>query len=230
MTALASVRRLRVMRPTMPVRRLASRLRARYRAEGAHGLLSILLDNLYWKHTLLRFSIAVGGRDRVLEAPPGFEGRLGTLKELIHVREAWPGPPLHVEFQLDEFTNLSRFYLGLWEGAIAHISWIFDHEHPSPLMRLRPGEAEVGYSRTLRQFLGRHTYSHVLAVILDDLACQGYSRIYAHVSPDNTPSLRAFTSVGFQPIGTVTWLHLLGTRRVVYISDTRCDGQRIPST
>jgi hypothetical protein len=70
----------------------------------------------------------------------------------------------------------------------------------------------------------------VLAVILDDLAREGYRRICGHVEPDKTPSLRAFTFAGFQPIETATWLHVLGTRRVLYIFDTRCGGHQIAST
>jgi RimJ/RimL family protein N-acetyltransferase len=125
---------------------------------------------------------------------------------------------------------MSRFYLASWDGMVAHISWIFDSEHPSPLVRLKSGEAEVAYSHTLPPFRGRHIFSSVLSVILDDLARQGYSRIYAHVLPDNTPSIRAFTSAGFQPIGKVIWQHILGIRRVVDVSGARCGGLHIPRT
>ena len=45
-------------------------------------------------------------------------------------------------------------------------------------------------------------------------------RIWIGASLDNTPSIRGFAAAGFQPVLTLTYLRLLGIRRVWMAGDT----------
>jgi ribosomal protein S18 acetylase RimI-like enzyme len=148
-------------------------------------------------------------------APPALEVRQGALLELISFRETMAKPLPQDDFYADRIYGLSRFWLGLWENQVAHISWVSPHACTVKI-QLEPGAVEVRNVCTLETYRARQICTYVLAAIMSDLKRDGLHTAYAHVAEGNTPSLRAFARLGFRPVGTVSESRVVGLKQYHY--------------
>lgn len=166
-----------------------------WKMHGIKALLSALRTVAYSSERVLRL-VRTSGEQVTKEdkASPLSVRRLSVL-ELAGLRDSVDGLPL--AFHLDRIREASRPYVALWDGELAHVSWVFMLGAYSPDMALAPGEAEIRYSHTLPRFRGRGIYRAVIREIARDLEAEGIRRLYAHVVESNTSSLRAFLANGF---------------------------------
>jgi GNAT superfamily N-acetyltransferase len=134
------------------------------------------------------------------------------MGELLRFRAA-ADSPLPVQFFQDEMHGASRPYLGLWEGQVGHISWLFTtggYGRRLALVRLGPGDVELDGAFTFRTFRGKGLLSVVEREMLRDAKRDGAHFAYTHVEEDNLASIKGVTKTGFAPHGIVTFFRLLG--------------------
>ena len=116
-----------------------------------------------------------------------------------------------------------RCFVALVDGAIATYGWVSHGvESIGELERsfhMAPDEAYIWDCATLPPYRGQHLYCALLDHIVTMLCRDGTRRIWIGASLDNTPSIRGFASAGFQPVLTLTYLRLLGIRRVWMAGD-----------
>lgn len=111
-----------------------------------------------------------------------------------------------------------RCFVALVDGSIASYGWV-SHGVESigeleRSFRMAPDEAYIWDCATLPPYRGQHLYCALLDHIATTLCRSGARRIWIGASLDNTPSIRGFAAAGFQPVLTLTYLRLLGIRRV----------------
>jgi ribosomal protein S18 acetylase RimI-like enzyme len=111
-----------------------------------------------------------------------------------------------------------RCFVALVDGAIASYGWA-SHGVESigeleRSFRMSPDEVYIWDCATLPPYRGQHLYCALLDLIVTTLCRAGTHRIWIGASLDNTPSIRGFATAGFQPVLTLTYLRLLGIRRV----------------
>jgi ribosomal protein S18 acetylase RimI-like enzyme len=156
----------------------------------------------------------VPGREAVLrEAHPDDAKALASAMGLANVAEAQR-----------RFDAGRRCFVALVDGAIASYGWV-SHGVESigeleRSFRMAPDEAYIWDCATLPPYRGQHLYCALLDHIVTMLCHDGTRRIWIGASLDNTPSIRGFASAGFQPVLTLTYLRLLGIRRVWMAGDT----------
>lgn len=200
-----------------PLGRAIERVREQWRSAGVRGLARMARENVYWRASFVRFYLSLPDWIPPMVAPPELEIHQGTLGELeaIRRREAsHSGLPL--EFRADLIHGFDRFYLGSWNGDLAHIAWVLMAPKRSAFMSFGPGQAEITFSYTLGQHRGRQIYTHCTSAILSDLKRQGVREVFGHVLVGNDPSQRGMLRVGYTTIGMVTWWRFLGARGVRY--------------
>jgi hypothetical protein len=196
----------------MRLREALLRIGYRWRTRGLRGVLSLVRDNLYWTQKLRRFRVDLDAWRPSVSPPESLAVRAGLLPELISMRSH--GRRLPAEFHVDELHDARAFYVGMWNGELAHISWVFTHESRNELLRLQRGEVEIRYSYTLPAFRGRRVYRSAIEQILAELQRGGTRVVYAHVAHDNAPPLRALVACGFSAVEDVVWWRCLGMRGV----------------
>ena len=117
-----------------------------------------------------------------------------------------------------------RCFVALVDDAIASYGWVSHGiESIGELERslhMTPDEAYIWDCATLPPYRGQHLYCALLDHIVTTLCRDGTRRIWIGASLDNTPSIRGFAAAGFQPVLTLTYLRLLGIRRVWMAGDT----------
>jgi ribosomal protein S18 acetylase RimI-like enzyme len=156
----------------------------------------------------------VPGREAVLrEAHPDDAKALASAMGLANVAEAQR-----------RFDAGRRCFVALVDGVIASYGWV-SHGVESigeleRSFRMAPDEAYIWDCATLPPYRGQHLYCALLDHIVTMLCHDGTRRIWIGASLDNTPSIRGFASAGFQPVLTLTYLRLLGIRRVWMAGDT----------
>lgn len=185
------------------------RLAELQRWEGSRGIWRRSRSRLYSRGRFVRCEIDLASWQAIEPAAGSVEIRAGSLDELHQLRRMSP-ERLSVEFYADRLHGARRFYLGLCEGRLAHISWLLTSEDPTLLIRLAPGEIELNYVHTVAAYRGRGLLAAVQTVMLEEARRQGMRRAYTHVAVGNTASLRAVARAGFRPAGMVTLTWLLG--------------------
>ncbi len=120
------------------------------------------------------------------------------------------------DFLADQIFGLSRFYLGLWEGEIAHILWVARSGEACSVsnLRLEPEDVEFRNVHTLERFRRRKIFGHVLRAALHDLKAEGVKNGFAHVDEHNVASLNGFQEAGFVPMERVVIRRVFGCDRV----------------
>lgn len=122
------------------------------------------------------------------------------------------------------FDGGRRCFVALVDGVIATYGWV-SHGVESigeleRSFRMAPDEAYIWDCATLPSYRGQHLYCALLDHIVTTLCRAGMRRIWIGASLDNTPSIRGFAAAGFQPVLTLTYLRLLGIRRIWMAGDT----------
>lgn len=202
-----------------------------WRASGVRGLVTALCSRAWQRLRFVQFRIDLETWDPgPLPATP-LEVRKG-LDELAVFREH-AGPALPVQFFQDEMHGAARPYLGLWQGEVGHISWLFTtggHGRRLHLVPLGPGEVELDGAFTFRAFRGKGLLSVVEREILRDAKREGARVAYTHVEADNIASIKGVLKTGFTPHGIVTFRRLLGRTRTRWEPITPATADRATST
>lgn len=179
------------------------------RLHGVQGLYSALRTKVYWQNQFVRFHVDLTAWPITPPSSrPGVEAREGTFEELRRFRESHPGLP--IQFYADETHGARRFYLGLADGKIGHISWVYSTGDLVRQMTLGPGDIMLDGAYTFPDFRGRGLLSAVERAALNDAKHEGMQNAYTHVSTDNRASLRGVWKTGFRPAGLLTWQWILG--------------------
>lgn len=180
------------------------------REKGPAGLYDAIRRKIYFKVIAVQWRLDLADWKPRIGNPPKLAVRRGSLEEISCFRNAWTGPPLPFEFSADRIYGVQWFYLGIWEGQIAHITWVFTQADRGANIKLGPGEVEIRLAHTLRMYRGHGILTSVLNAIVADLKREGVRTAFGHVREGNMPALRVFTRVGFRPIRMVTFRWLLG--------------------
>jgi hypothetical protein len=184
-------------------------VRVFWQLRGMESVCGLVRSKLFWHGRFVRFHVDLSHwQPRGPMAGSGVEAREGTLDELRKFRRTTPGLPK--EFFTDRTHGVRRFYLGLADGRIGHISWVFTSANRPLQIRLAPDEIMLDGAYTLPASRGRGLLSAVERVILDDAKKEGKRHAYTHVSVDNAASLNGVLKTGFRPIGILGWRWLLG--------------------
>jgi ribosomal protein S18 acetylase RimI-like enzyme len=151
-----------------------------------------------------------------LAIPPELRIEQGRLEDLQQFRDRMGKSTLPDDFLVDQYLGLRKFYLGFWEGEIAHILWIARSvERTSvPNLRLNKDAVEFRNIHTMERFRRRKIFSHVLRTALRDLQMAGVETGFAHVNENNFASLSGFKNAGFLPMERVFILRLFGFRQI----------------
>jgi predicted GNAT family acetyltransferase len=187
-----------------------------WKLHGLPGLIDVARRKVYWRHQYVRFRVNLA-EWRITEPStrPGVEAREGTFEELKRFRDYRAGLP--IQFYSDMLHGARRFYLGLVDGEIGHISWVYTHEDHVHHMRLAPGEIMLEGAYTFADFRGRGLLSAVERAALNDAQREGKRLAFTHVAVDNRASLRGVWKTGFRPVGILTWSWILGVSATEYV-------------
>ena len=180
-------------------------------ASGPKGLVKALRSRAWQRLRLVQFRIDLDAWEPGSPPIPSLEIRKG-LPELIGFREH-AGSELPVQFFQDEMHGATRPYLGLWQGEVGHISWLFTsggRGRSLNLVRLGPGDFELDGAFTFRAFRGKGLLSAVEREMLRDAKREGAHVAYTHVEADNVASIKGVLKTGFKPHGIVTFSRVLG--------------------
>lgn len=199
------------------MRRIVTALAEHWRHGGLPGVITAVAAKIYWQGRYVRLRVDLDTWEDRSEPPGPLVVREGSLDELARFRDARPHLP--VQFYEDRLHGARRFYLGFWNGAVAHISWVFEAQDRTPQIALRPGEVELNGAYTLGEFRGRGLLPAVERGIIRDLKARGYHTVYTHVAVDNVSSLRGVAKAGFLPVGILTWRWICGVPWRSYAPD-----------
>jgi hypothetical protein len=189
------------------------------RLYGAQGLYAVLRTKLYWRAQFVRFKVDLAQWPERSRPREGVEAREGTFDELNRFRESHPQAP--IQFYADRTHGGHRFYLGLCDGRIGHISWVYDESDRVRQMRLQAGEIMLEGAFTFSDFRGRGLLAAVECAALDDARREGKRAAYTHVSVDNRASLRGVWKTGFRPVGLLTWRWVCGMSVTSYLDSAQ---------
>jgi ribosomal protein S18 acetylase RimI-like enzyme len=184
-------------------------LRGRIQHRGWRAITASLIPNLYRLESVSRWRLDLASFDGAA-VPPGIVVRQDHAA-LDSLRRQSP-EQLPEDFFVDRVCGVSRFYLGLRQGQVGHISWVFSPADPTPDIDLGPREVEIRYVHTLREHRRCGLSRAVLAAMLSDLKAEGLGAVYAHILRGNDPSERLFASLGFVRVAFVTHRRILGFR------------------
>jgi GNAT superfamily N-acetyltransferase len=180
-------------------------------ASGLVGLAGAVRSRTWQSRRFVQFRLDLDAWEPGPPPTPPLEVRNG-LAELIGFRER-ADAALPVQFFQDEMHGARRPYLGLWQGEVGHISWLFTADGRGRrlrLVRLGPDEVELDGAYTFRTFRGRGLLSVVEREILRDAKREGARIAYTHVEEDNIASIKGVIKTGFAPYGIVTFNRLVG--------------------
>jgi GNAT superfamily N-acetyltransferase len=121
-----------------------------------------------------------------------------------------------MDFCADRTHGLRHFYLGRWNGSVAHILWLAGEGDPSTVSdwELRTGVVEFRNVHTLGAFRRKGIFRSVAQAALREIRDQGIATAYAHVDEHNSASLEGFLKLGFRPVHRIRILRVLGWDRI----------------
>jgi RimJ/RimL family protein N-acetyltransferase len=182
-----------------------------WHALGPAGVLSACRTRVWQRLRFVRFRIDLETWEPESEPTPPLEVRRGW-EELKRFREH-ASQALPVQFFQDELRGASRPYLGLWNGEVGHISWLFNsrgHGRRLHLVDLGPHEVELDGAFTFPTHRGKGLLSVVEREMLRDAQREGARVAYTHVEEDNIASIKGVLKTGFAAHGVVTFTRLGG--------------------
>ncbi len=100
-------------------------------------------------------------------------------------------------FYRGELSKGRRCFVALLHGQPTGILWVSDFLHPSHLVTLERGEAELGNAYVVERFRGQGVFQQLIHKASTTLLEEGCSRIYAVVDERNISSRRALARTGF---------------------------------
>lgn len=116
------------------------------------------------------------------------------------------------DFFCDRTYGLRHFYLGFWNGTLAHIVWFAAAGEATTVSNWRPTitELEMRNAHTRKAFRGRGIFQHVARRALRELQSRGITTVYAHVDVGNVASRRGLKQLGFVPGAKVAVRRIVG--------------------
>ena len=184
-------------------------LRCRFQHRGWGAVAASLSRNLYGLEHISRWKldlVAFGGQ-KDSSAVVAREDKAGLESLRTHSSRDLPEA-----FLVDRICGATRFYMGLRDGQVGHISWVFSGADPTPDISLRPGEVEIRYVHTMPKHRRSGLARAVQATALFELKNEGIGAAYAHILRGNHPSEQLFGSLGFIRVAAVTHRRILGFR------------------
>jgi hypothetical protein len=187
---------------------LAERALSLWKVAGPGRAATSVARFLFWRLSCVRLRLDVRDFVALENRPAQLEVRRGVLAELEAFRRKRSDLP--IDFFIDRFHPTRWFYLGFWEGELAHVSWISAGDDNWRLIRLGPSEVEVRFVFTLPAYRRRGIQKHAIGDILADLKRTAIEVVYAHVVPPNVASYKAFTASGFRAVAMLKVWRLAG--------------------
>lgn len=182
-----------------------------WRASGLHGLVQATRSRTWESKRFVQFRVDLDAWNPGPPPAAPLEVRSG-LPELLRFRDRTTSP-LPVQFFQDDMHGASRPYLGLWQGEVGHISWLFTAGAAGRrlrLVQLGTNDVELDGAFTLGAFRGKGLLSVVEREMLRDAKAQGARAAYTHVEEDNIASIKGVMKTGFAPYGIVAFTRVLG--------------------
>jgi RimJ/RimL family protein N-acetyltransferase len=207
------------------VRKIAAVLRDHYRSMRFGDFLMFLRDSLFTDQSILIYGRVLDDTWQTETTGPHI--RKGSLDDL---RAAAVGlDPVPWEVTCNAYDRVTDFFVYRPNGRVGHISWLYYHDDPNRLLRLRTGECEIKFCLTLPEFRGCGVYPAALKTIQRDLRQRGFQRCFICVDRDNLPSIRGIEKAGFRRVGDVRLRKLFGmqiSRRRSTVRLLRLEGHR----
>lgn len=180
---------------------------------GVRGLREMIGPFLFCRQRVDLFIIELSGGYSAPPLDPRVQIRRARPEDLAALRASPEGA--RSEFYRDRIDG-AELWVALWEGQLAHIASVYDSSLPTRFVRLKPGEAELRFGYTCREFRNRGLYGATNAVMAADLARRGYQRVYG-VVVDHGPAFRlglemALRRIGFRLVRRLTHLRVLGVQ------------------
>lgn len=202
-----------IFMPRMPKLRSAYE---RIRLHGWEGAARLLRDNLFATARCLRLKLELPSSDWLeisnQQPPSELHVMTGNIAELEKLRAVEIPGGWSEDYYCDKTHGLQRFYLGLWSGTLAHISWFAPSGDATTVSNWRPAatELEIRNVHTQEAFRGRGIFQQVARVALREMQSQGITTVYAHVNAGNVASLKGLSRLGFVPVEEVLIRRILG--------------------
>ena len=116
------------------------------------------------------------------------------------------------------FSGGRRCFVVEVDGSIAAYGWVSQgSEYIGELERafhMPPNEAYIWDCATLPRYRGQRLYCALLSHIMATFRREGVRRIWIGASLQNTPSIRAFATAGFEPVLDLVYVRLLAFRHI----------------
>lgn len=185
---------------------LASQLKCLSMKEAALLIINALFK---WQEILI-YNRELNGQIKYCKIQHDLSGfiKKGELFELDNLRKTTKTLPW--EFSCDLYDSVKDFFIFKKNGEIGHISWIYYKGVPNRLIKLSENEAEIKYSLTLEPYRGMGLYPMTLVESQKYLKGKGFKRVFICVDKDNIPSIRGIEKAGFNIIGKIKLIKLLG--------------------
>lgn len=176
---------------------LRQTVHARY-GGGMRGYAECFYISLLRTNTFITFVHDCDGESVFLPDSDELEFVRNDRKRLDEFRQSRDLPK---EFHCDQTHNDRDFILGLWQGEVAYIHWIFHENVRTRFLNLGDGCAEVGYMMTLPEFRDKKICSRALAHTVRTLSAEGIQRIFCVVHDKNIASIKVVERAGFREFG-----------------------------
>lgn len=193
--------------------RLVRAARVALRDGGVREFREALALFLYCRQslTLMTIDLSAGYTPRPVD--PRAEIRPAGPEDLARLRATPEGR--RTEFFRDRIDG-AEGWVAYWEGAPAHVAWVYTERMPTRFVRLGAGEAELRFGYTLPAFRGLSLYGATNAAMTADLARRGYRRVWG-VVVDHGPAFRlglelALKRIGFERVRGMTYLRVCGVQ------------------
>jgi ribosomal protein S18 acetylase RimI-like enzyme len=175
------------------------------RLHGWEGACRLLRDNLFASARCLRWERELPRAGHLdlsnAHTPIELHVTAGSIAELEKLRATETPGGWAEDFFCDRTYGLRHFYLGFWNGTLAHILWFAAAGEATTVSNWRPAitELEMRNAHTQKAFRGRGIFQHVARRALREMQTLGFTTVYAHVDVGNVASQRALEQLGFVP-------------------------------
>ena len=193
------------------MRRGVAILKDRYRSSSFAELIALVWKALFRNERVLIYCISLQESDAVdrdgVEPPPIVKGELLELERARKKLERVPW-----EFMCDVYDGVKEFFVftDAGNGALGHISWLYNVGDPNQDLRLGARECEIRFCLTLPEYRGRGLYPGALRAIQRYLKRRGYERCFICVRDDNLSSIRGIEKSGFRLAGRMNLRKVFG--------------------
>ena len=166
--------------------------------------------------TLVPARFDIWEQDLSTEPAPLKEGRIEVsvgfeaVEQLARLRQV--NPRLPSDFYRDRLGAVQSCVIGVVDGNLVGVGWVYDRAHPGRFLRMGPRDVELRIVYSLPEYRGRGVARALIREACCWLRNQAFKRMYAVIHPNNFASSRAFSAIGFQRKGQLHRPALFGPR------------------